>query len=151
MLTKQEAADRLGVSIRAVENFSTKGKLTPQYATGKRGKVALFNESEVDRLKDERGEIVYSPKPDTALATIPLNREKFVALLENLAAPRDNAPSITDLSNKFLLTIAEAQKLTSLSRKVLLDAYHTGKLKLIVIGRGYKIKTADLQKFIDKL
>ncbi len=52
MLTKQEADDRLGVSIRTIENYSSKGKLHPKYTAGQRGKCALFDEAKVERLKD---------------------------------------------------------------------------------------------------
>jgi excisionase family DNA binding protein len=158
-MNSQQAAKKLKVSVRSLQRLAHRHSLTVTYQRGKSGKQeASYNPDEIERLKEELATPTVTIKEQTALATIPdasrqtvVAPERFAALIEALTAKHDNTPTITDLSNKFLLTLADAQKLTSLSRETLIDAYHTGKLKLIVIGRGYKVKRADLQKFIDKL
>lgn len=145
MLTKQQAAERLDVSVRAIENYSTQGKLHPTYAAGKRGKVALFDESEVEALKESRGEVVYSPKPSTALALVTQQDERFTALL---AAMRPPAVSVNE---KILLTLKDCQALTSLSIEHLRAAIHAKKLNGEKIGAGFKVKRTDLDSYIENL
>jgi excisionase family DNA binding protein len=52
---------------------------------------------------------------------------------------------------KLLLTLQEAQALTGLSRDTLRHAIDDGTLKAQVIGRGFKIKRADLDEYVAKL
>ncbi|HEY9299382.1 MAG TPA: helix-turn-helix domain-containing protein, partial [Phormidium sp.] len=59
-------------------------------------------------------------------------------------------PSVP-VADKLLLTISEAQSLTGLSREFLREAIASGELKAKVIGRGWRIKRLDLDKFIDEL
>jgi excisionase family DNA binding protein len=158
-MNSQQAAKKLKVSVRSLQRLAHRHSLTVTYQRGKSGKQeASYSPDEIERLKEELATPTVTIKEQTALATIPdasrqtvVAPERFAALLDAIATKRDDAPTITDLSNKLLLTIAEAQKLTSLSRATLLDAYHNRKLNLITIGRGYKVKRTDLQKFIDKL
>lgn len=158
MKTKQEAADYLGVTVRSIEAYAAKGKLTPAKAKGTRGDIAVYDEQELEKLKTEREQIIYieRPKPD-ALATdgvgsTALAKRKdltdFIRLIETARAAQ---PTITDLAAKPLLTRAEAQRYTGLSRELLRKAVKTGKLKEILLGRAYRIKTEDLNAYIKKL
>jgi excisionase family DNA binding protein len=54
------------------------------------------------------------------------------------------------IADKLLLTIAEAQALTGLSREFLRDAINKGSLKAKVIGKGWRVKRSDLQEYVDK-
>jgi len=47
-----------------------------------------------------------------------------------------------------LLTLAEAQALTGLSRQTLRDAIESGELKSRQIGRAFRVKRGDLEKYI---
>jgi excisionase family DNA binding protein len=152
MLTKQEAADRLGVSIRAIENYSSKGKLHPQYTAGQRGKVALFDEAEVERLKDERGEIVYSPKSNTALATMPGQLSVLANLISDAIQQKDSAPERSaSVGEKILLDLKDCHILTGLSDGHLRAAIKEKKLKGKILGKSYRIKRTDLDSYIKKL
>jgi excisionase family DNA binding protein len=157
MLTKHAAAERLGVSIRAIENYSAKGKLHPKYATGRRGKIALFDEAEVDRLKDERGEVVFSPRPpkvtaESALPTLASESPQRLAFLETIrAALTTSGGSTLSIGDKIILTLSDAAQLTSLSQKHLRQAIKAGNLKGKKIGKGWKIKRFDLDDFAAKL
>jgi excisionase family DNA binding protein len=61
------------------------------------------------------------------------------------------APTISDLAQKLMLTLADAAALTSLSKDHLSDAIHAGKLKARKLGRGWKIKRDDLDLYVRKL
>jgi excisionase family DNA binding protein len=54
-------------------------------------------------------------------------------------------------ADKLLLTIAEAQTLTGLSRDFLKDAITAGDLKAKVIGKSWRVKRVDVQEYVDKL
>ncbi len=156
MLTKLAAAERLGVSVRAIENYSSKGKLHPKYAAGRRGKVALFDEAEVDRLKDERGEVVFNPRPPKAptenALTLLSESPQRLALLETIrAALSGSTQSTLSIGDKIILTLDDASRLTSLSKDYLRAALKTDKLQGKKIGRGWKIRRGDLDTFCKTL
>jgi excisionase family DNA binding protein len=52
---------------------------------------------------------------------------------------------------KLLLDLKDCRLLTGLSDTSLRDAIHSGKLAGQIIGRGYKVKRSDLDKFIKDL
>lgn len=53
LMTKQEAAALLDVSTRAIERYTEQGKLTPRYEKGRYGRVPVYDEAQVRRLKEE--------------------------------------------------------------------------------------------------
>lgn len=55
------------------------------------------------------------------------------------------------IADKLLLTLAEAQALTGLSRAVLRDAIETGTLTGKKIGRAFRVKREDLEAFVKAL
>ena len=169
-MNKKNVADFLGVGVRAVERYMEQGKLSATYQRGKTRPVAVFDETEVKMFKkeldnpDEPFRPSIAPPLTTtnkALAVIPLKSERDLAAFSGILAEAINtavqrskdaaAPSIADLAAKPLLTISEAQRLSSLSRQTLLKAKDEGKLTCLIIGRKYKIKNKDLMRFIDKL
>jgi excisionase family DNA binding protein len=168
MKTKNEAAGYLGISTRQLANYAKNGDLSVQYQRGRTGDVAVYDEKELRKLKAKidsrhrprpavmREEETGSHETLPALASNPSQLPTIQNLLGAIFQGRNGMnesrePTISDLAAKPLLSIAEAQKLTGLSRQTLLDAHHAGKLKLIVIGRGYKVKNKELMRFIDKL
>ncbi len=60
-------------------------------------------------------------------------------------------PTINELAAKPLLTRAEAQRYTVLSRELLHEAISAGKVKEILLGRAYRMKRAELDKYIATL
>jgi excisionase family DNA binding protein len=157
-MTKQQVADHLGVTIRSVEAYASKGKLTPAKAKGTRGDITVYDEKEVEALKQEREQIQYVPRPETALATAGSTGQAGIAKRRDLAdfiklieSARAAAPSFSDLAAKPLLKLEEAQTLTGLSRQTLREAIETGKLKAKVIGRAWRIKRTDLDDYLKKL
>jgi excisionase family DNA binding protein len=60
-------------------------------------------------------------------------------------------PTINELAAKPLLTRAEAQRYTGLSRELLREAVTAGKVKEILLGRAYRIKRAELDSYVATL
>ncbi|MGI8566521.1 MAG: hypothetical protein ACR2LZ_08590 [Pyrinomonadaceae bacterium] len=84
-MTKQEVADFLSVSTRAVESYAAKGRLSVTYTKGKRGQIAVFDDGEVKRLKDELAQPAYpqrpgvsSPEQTHTQAIVPFGRSGLV-------------------------------------------------------------------------
>ena len=59
--------------------------------------------------------------------------------------------SISDVACKIMLTLPEAASLTNLSRTHLVKAIKEGKLNGKKIGRGWRVKRADLDEYIKEL
>jgi excisionase family DNA binding protein len=165
-MNKKQAAEFLGTSERAIERYAAKGKLTVRYQKGQRGDEAVFDERELKKLRAEleqkhsRVRPAVAPMSDTpddqtlALSEVSRNQQanQLLALIATAMQPGPagtHAPVAVE--NKLILTLAEAQALTNLSRDHLRAAIETGKLKARIIGRGWKIKRADLDKYVLKL
>jgi excisionase family DNA binding protein len=97
-----------------------------------------------------------------AVAQLAQNQQGIAAILERmgarlLPAPSDSATPdmrpavIVPVESKPLITLDEARALTGLSRNHLLDAIHAKKLRAKIIGRGWRIKRADLDAYLKKL
>jgi excisionase family DNA binding protein len=163
-MNKKEAADYLGVSTRAIERYTSKGRLTPKYEPGRTGPAPVYDQAQLDELKKEMGDTPHArpapakhdnddksdkPAKSDALMRRPAQVENFAALIA--ALDKGRTPSISDLSNKLILKLDEAAQLTGLSRGILREAIETGKLKARIIGRAWRIKRADLDSYVMKL
>jgi excisionase family DNA binding protein len=173
-MNKTEAAEFLNVSTRGLERYVAAGKIGGHYERGKTGKVLTFDESELQRFKDEleapTSRAIALPDkarqaPKRQGATQPTSRALAkpdaasnalsIDVLGALAEwARDNArqaaPAIP-IEAKPLLSLIEAQALTGLSRNTLRAAIDAGKLKAQRIGKGWKVKRRDLDSWIEKL
>ncbi len=176
-MNKTEAAEFLGVSTRALERYVAAGKLASRYERGKTGRVLAFDESELQRFKDEleapqerapiapdshrQGTQNKAPTQPTSTAlarrdgaTNGLSIEVMRAVQTLAQLTSDNARQaapVVPIEAKLLLSLAEAQAMTGLGRSTLLAAIEGGALKARKIGRGWKIKRNDLEKFVGKL
>ncbi|MGI8654367.1 MAG: ankyrin repeat domain-containing protein [Pyrinomonadaceae bacterium] len=145
---------------------------------------SLFNESELQRLKEElEGYLPQTwpsaaqienqlesraiPASQTLLMPSELSQlgERLIAALEalrqtpfpqlqsQLQPPPSPAPtvSIADIAHKIMLTLPEAAALAGLSRTHLQRAVRKGSLKAKKPGRGWRIKRADLDAYINEL
>jgi hypothetical protein len=151
-MNKKEVADELGVSSRSVENYVKRGKLSVRYEKGATSDVAVFDPSEVRRLKAElqsRSALVptlmrenhegEARKPESlALAVRPLPREA------SLLPP-------SEVVHKMLLTLAEAALVSGLRAGTLTRARREGKLRAVKIGGSYHFRPGDLRAFIESL
>ena len=171
MLTKKEAAEYLGVSTRTLERYVKNGKLSVRYEDSPNGEIALFDSGELDQFADDKQTPRITPAlRDSGLApttsdTLSRNSSGVVAgllapfqeLTERLAFAlsdyEERRETITPdkLRGKLLLTLAEAQILTGLSREILMEAIRDRKLPSQIMGKAYRIKARDLEHFIDEL
>jgi excisionase family DNA binding protein len=162
-MNKKEAAEHLGVSTRLVEKYASEGRLGEvTYIRGRTGKQAEYDRQAVEKLK------AVLDTPDTAIAARTPDARLFAAHLVEILERREQANIealrglLTDgsdkprrasvrVSEKILLTINDCRLLTGLSDASMRAAIRSGKLKGQKIGRGYKIKRGDLDRYIESL
>ncbi len=138
-MNKTEAAAYLKVSKRAIERYTSQGKLTPKYEKGRTGLAPVYTEAQLDEVKRQMDA---AAKPAPALVRQdagdkPAKRDKpdsvqAVALLERIASALNNyraALPAVSLSEKFRLTVTEAAQLSGLSKSEIEKAIKAGKLK----------------------
>jgi excisionase family DNA binding protein len=95
----------------------------------------------------------YNPQPESTFGITALIAP-LGALFNNLTRAIDNHGSrvtTTELRSKLLLTLDEAQIVTGLSRDILIDAIKNGELPSKIMGKAYRIKTQDLERYIANL
>jgi excisionase family DNA binding protein len=160
-MDKESAAKFLNVSTRTLQRYTTQGKIAVAYKHGKTGAEADYDESELQRFKEQQESITYQPTQSPAadngqsLALAPIQREgaalagaaAAAAILERLLPPKTSVP----VESKPLLKLDEASLLTGLSRQILRDAIEAKKLKAKIVGRAWRIKRDDLDLYLKKL
>jgi excisionase family DNA binding protein len=165
MLTKKQVIERLGVSERSITNYVKSGRLRVKYVKGKFGQEARFSAREVDALAIDltvKPEVISVPLETTPLAKTqkPLEssgngKDILPAVatgIEALMVPIRSRPLLlTEIAVKPLLKLEEASVLTGLSRERLRDSIREGDLKASVIGRSWRVKRKELDRFIESL
>lgn len=170
-MNKQEASKFLGVSVRALERYVQQGRISVKYEKGKTRPTANFDQNELEAFKEELNQPTVKPAFESRQITTEqqpqINKlvhnsgeiaefgeigviDKLSSIIESLLGRGDNQP-VVPIADKLLLTIAEAQALTGLSREFLREAINKGDLKAKVIGKGWRIKRSDLEAYIEKL
>ena len=170
-MNKKEAAEYLGVSTRAIERYTQKGKLGVKYSGGKTRPIAIYDQEELDRLKEELETTIHKPVIESA-PTTPTNLtvrdvglsglvEKIITPLSSQLASLTEAiqsfktlpptrPTVP-IENKLLLTLREVQALTGLSRETLREAIQFNQLKAKIVGKAWRVKRSDLEDYIENL
>jgi hypothetical protein len=168
MLGKKEAADYLGMSTRTLERYVNDGRLSVRYEESANGQIALFDPEELDQLKEQKQIPRIKPAvigSELAPTSSDINLSgnvgglftPFQRLIERLILAlntRDDfRQKITpaQLQGKLLLKISEVQVLTGLSREFLIESIKDESLKAQIIGKAYRVKFKDLERFIDEL
>ncbi len=167
-MNKKEAAEYLSVSTRAIERYTQQGKISVKYEKGKTRPVAVYEQQELDRLKEELNATVHKPAVEKSTNTdnIELAGVGISGLVEKLVIPlsqqlkqlteavqnleRRRTP-IVPVEEKLLLTLKEVQALTGLSREILREAIAAKKLKAKIVGKAWRIKRGDLEDYIEQL
>lgn len=169
-MNKREAAEFLGVSVRALERYVQQGRIGGHYEKGKTRPTLVFDLAELEAFKGELERKVYRPAvepsnpdnsatSDTANARLSSNSsmQPERALEEGLSAilsallERQSQRIQTPAQHKLLLTLSEAQALTGLSRAMLREAISKGTLKAQIIGKSWRVKRSDLERYVEKL
>ena len=170
-ITKEQAAAILGKTTRAVERYAADpdNKLSIVYEKGRTRDVPTYDEGEIRALAER---LRHPSTPAQAVITTQSdNTARDVAIrpqqaLQAAFTPQDIAPlgerlinaleglqrpPAVAIADALMLTLAEAAALTRLSRVHLRQAIEEGKLKARIIGKGWKIKRADLDSYVEKL
>ncbi len=163
-MNKKEAAEYLGVSTRLVEKYASEGRLGEvTYIRGRTGKQAEYDREAVEKLKAalETPGTAITPhrSPDARLFAAQIikalerHEQANVEAIRGLLETRTDNPRSASVrvSEKLLLNINDCRLLTGLSRHVFRQAIADGNLKGRLIGRSYRIKRADLDRYIDTL
>jgi len=170
-MTKEEAAKFLGCSPRQIERYVAENRIGVVMVKGKTRPTPTYDEAELARLKAELHRPTHRPAvervgeasrematgADNGLALLSQASQlegftRFIVETMKAAQPSAaQAPSIADIAAKPLLTLAEAQLLTGLSRDVLRGAISSGALDAKQIGRAWRIKRAALDAYIGGL
>jgi hypothetical protein len=163
-MNKQDAANYLGISTRALEYHVKQKNIGRRMVPGKTGEIADFDEGELRKLKaklDAKREPVHavmregaeSPEAEPRSLARLSDVAPVMAWLERIAPARGAqnhaGPSISDLACKLFLSEREASIYSGLplaeiraARKALKTAKH---------GRGYKLKREVLEAWVRKL
>ena len=177
-MNKTQAAEILGISVRSLERHTSANRIAARYEKGATRSVLDYEESEVERFKAELESAVHSPtlealpRPQSAKGTNPANSDTALARFDEVGVNAGNPAAFALLSalleqgralggkagtpetapaQKLLLSLAEAQSYSGLSRANLMEAIGAQTLPAQKIGRGWKIKRRDLESYIDGL
>lgn len=152
-MNKHEAADFLKVSTKTIERYVAAGKLRVKYVE----KKAVFDSQELAMLKENLETPVHRTlvvKDDSicdsetnklSLSVAPNEQLVLVQLLQQLVKNEQNKC----LYQKLTLTLKEAQQVTGLSRKGMLQAAFCGHLKAKKQGGRWKFRYQDLIIYVD--
>ncbi len=209
-LKKKDAAAILGISTRQLENYARAGRLSVRKEKGKTGDISVYDEKEIQQLKNEQeakrgviqAAVVREPAPTNeaepdanghslesseairafASQLSRLSPQEFIAQLadailtqaeqrqqrqleagqgqgeqeQSQQRPKKrqhdpDQPTINELAAKPLLTRAEAQRYTGLSRQLLREAVTSGKVSEVKLGHAYRMKRAELDSYVGTL
>lgn len=153
----KEAADFLGISVRAIERHVKAKKIAVTYIDNKRD----FTEAELTRFKSQKQQPVHRPaiattQSDTALsqAVAPEYLSEGLEYLEVVASASYAIAcyyQFKHLRSQMLLSLSEAATVSRLSVNYLRANLITGNLKGKKLGRGWKIRPHDLEDFINDI
>ena len=167
-MNKKQAAEFLGVSVRALERYVQQGKLTVRYEKGKTRPTANFDQTELEAFKEELNQPTIKPAVESRQITTdvydetsitPVSMAEFgeftvidrlAGMVEMLITRGDKKPTVP-IESKILLTLDEVQAMTGLSKGYLREAIKQGNLKAKQIGKSWRIKRSDLDDFVENL
>jgi hypothetical protein len=150
----QAAAEFLGVSVKSIERQVKSKKIAVTYIEGKRD----FTLVELTRFKEQKQEPVYRPalatSSDMALSQVVAPEYlgealKYLEMLAHSAQSVDRNYQLAAIHSKKLIDLSEAEAISGLSKNFLRFHLKSGELQGQKLGRGWKIRPSDLEKFID--
>lgn len=157
-LTKQQAADAIGVSTKHVERLANEKQL--QHARWKRPEggawFSVYHPEDVARIASQRNPGAAFVMPDgdtaakqatTAIATRQPAPEQFMqALVAAVSGMSRTSQNGVRTSERLFLTIPEAADFSGLPQSYLRALMKEEKLPALKTGGGWRIRQADLKK-----
>jgi excisionase family DNA binding protein len=151
-MNKKQVAEELGVSPRSVENYVKRGKLSVRYEKGATSDVAVFDVSEVRRLKAElQSRSALVPSVMREKSELEPRKPETAALALRSSRPMPDTLPPSEIAYKLLLTLTEAALMTGLGKGTLNRARREGKLKAVRLGGSFRFRPDDLKDFIANL
>jgi excisionase family DNA binding protein len=169
-MNKEQAAAALGITVRTLQRHMAAHRIGFAMRKTATGEEATFSAEEVARFKAQRDALTETVNPAANVSEVVRapaqalehvsNSQTIEALGRAIAdalratqthANGTSAASITDLAHKLTLSLMEASQLSGLSRGHLRQAIEEKKLKARIIGRGWRMKRADLESYVVKL
>jgi excisionase family DNA binding protein len=162
LLTKGQIAAELSdnpkepLSIRSVERYIRIANIRPAVRGTGRGHQSKYSRADVDNIVTayRKSQEVREAGSQTLTTTRPTTGfVEQLALEQLLLAIKSPVVQQVPIAAKLILSLKEASALSGISRDYLVEAIKKRKLKarLDEIGRGYRIKRADLEDYIKKL
>jgi excisionase family DNA binding protein len=177
-MTKTEAAEFLQIGVRTLERYTSSGRLAAQRVKMARGFALDYDPAELQRFKvaldaeieAQTQSAPHSPdgaqtatevQKDNQLATVAINPATLatdgnngaaiVAAIVAQTVKELEAQRLPGIETKLVLTIVECQQLTGFSRAFIRDAIEDKSLTARQIGKAWRIKRADLEKWVKAL
>jgi len=167
-MNKAEAAEFLEIGVRSLERYMSQGRIAYTRQRGKTGEVVVFNKLELEHFKEELYQATHEGAIEQSRQDSPLNSSQLVTSSQIMAEVGESLLNISDgidallvvvkelavkipVETKPLLTLAEAQQLSGLSRRYLLQAIKEKQLKGQIVGKAWRIKRRDLERFVASL
>lgn len=157
-LTKQLAADAIGVSTKTIEQLAKDKKLQQAYwkrpETG--ATVSVYHPEDVERLRKERNPdappfVLPSPaeaKPEASTALAVPSMDRFFQAIAAAAGTSQKSQNRSEvrLAERLFLTIPEAAHFSGLPQAHLRRLMREGKLESLKTGSGWRIRRVNLEK-----
>jgi excisionase family DNA binding protein len=178
-MNKEQAAKRLGVSVRTLQRYMSAHRIAFKMRKTKTGDVAVFTKTEVARFKKELKErltatvspavspvtepVTPAPEDDGGQVALTILQSAPPAFFE--AAPelfwkrladklatrarRERETSTADLTHQLTLTEREAAQLAGLPLSQVRKA--RGELGSFKTGAGWRVRRSDLESYVQKM
>jgi hypothetical protein len=181
-LTKEQAANFLGKSAKAIQRYTAGGQLAVTYIKEGNLQRAYYKLDDLKEFNQQDKPVKPANKPsiDSTDTVVKVDNKSVVQAnlspkkiitelvgqvldeaqkrgLLNLADPPSITPNRTkekpsiSISEKMILTIAEASILSGRPQSELRKAFLEGKLHGVKLGRGIKVRKKDLEIYVDGL
>ena len=155
-ISKQEAANLLGVCTKTIQKYVTQGSLSCKYERTKTGDAMFLPEVEMFKLKEQHQQTVHRPAVDSPGLPAVINQlmphqhdrqqlSWFMGSRELFFDKQRSQP------NTLTLSIKEAALLTGLTQKFVLDAIERGDLRPIHDGKRKRLRRKQVEEWVERL
>ena len=160
--TKAETAEMVGVKERTIERYAKDGLIGTVYEVrldkkGTARNIATFDLAEVLRAKEGKLTVPARPAIESpgALAVVPVAPVAPVAPVVPEPAPGALVAALAEVlhpqPDTLTLTERQASALANLPEAMIMAARKSGQLRALRTGRGWRIRRADLETWVNSL
>jgi excisionase family DNA binding protein len=154
-MNKHQAAEFLGVSVRALERYTKTRKISARYEKGRTKPTPVYDEEELREFKSKLETSTHSPAvipPDNDNGTKTLSPlSQTTRLVKNPDSLRHLVTALSILDER-MLTVKEAAEVSGISEGALRRDMKAGQLpKYKGYGRGDRVKKSELRTYVQEL